>query len=81
MSTTVEQMVEWFHKNYEDPVESQPVDSGEFVWLVPKCDTREELEDNFPNVDEDLITQAVEKIEEDGTYEWVSLKDLEDFTK
>ena len=77
----VQEMVGWFHKNYEDPVESQPVEGGEFVWLVRKCDAREELEDNFPDNHESLIDLAVEEIEKDGTTEWVSIKELEDFTK
>jgi hypothetical protein len=75
-------MVEWFQQNYEDPVESQPVDSGDFVWLVSKCDAREELDENFPNVPEDLIEKAVDQIEEDGTTEWVSIREMnESFTR
>lgn len=74
-------MIEWFHIHYEDPVESQPVEGGEYFWLVRKCDAREELEENFPEAADHLIDAAVIEIENDGGYEWVSLEDLKNFSK
>jgi hypothetical protein len=76
----VDHMVEWFGRHYEDPVESQPIEGGEYVWLVRQCDAREELQDHFEKVSEGLIDLAVEKIEYDGTTEWVSLKEIDEFT-
>lgn len=70
-------MVAWFRANYEDPVESMPFDEGEYVWLVPPRDAREELEDQFPQEDCGLIDKAVAEIENDG-FEWVKLEDLKD---
>lgn len=78
--TIVNHMVEWFRRHYEDPVESQPIEGGEYVWLVRQCDAREELQDHFEKVSEGLIDLAVEKIEYDGTTEWVSLKEIDEFT-
>lgn len=80
-TATVEEMVEWFLKNYEDPVHSLPVDGGEYVWIVDgPYDAREELEDHFPKADPADIDAAVKTVEED-CWEWVKLSDWDDFEK
>ncbi|MGU9963888.1 MAG: hypothetical protein ACNYPD_07300 [Candidatus Halichondribacter symbioticus] len=67
-------MVEWFHKNYEDPNNELPYDKdGEygFAWVYGgPCDASEELQDNFPDEDYDIIEAAVEKIQSDGMVAW-----------
>lgn len=70
----IEAMVEWFHENYEDPAQETPYISAEggyqYIWGGP-YDAREELEDAFSGeADEDLIVEAVRRVERSGTREW-----------
>ena len=77
----VDYMVDWFLARYEDPVHSQPWDEGEYVWLVPSYDAREELEERFPKAPAYRIERAVARCEEEGGPEWVKVADLKDFEK
>ncbi len=67
-------MVEWFHENFEDPQNSLSYDKDDeygYVWLRGgPCDASDELQENFPNEDYDIIEAAVEKIEDGGTLVW-----------
>ena len=68
----VDLMVQWFFRNFEDPVEYTPWDEGEyvFIWGGPFY-AREELEDVFGAVvTPQALERAVNKIEEDGGTEW-----------
>jgi hypothetical protein len=68
----IEQMINWFGMNYENPAEMTPYESREggyiYIWGGPFY-AREELETYFPNISEILIEQATEIIEHEGT-EW-----------
>lgn len=69
---TVDDLVEWFLENYKDPVHGVPVDSGEYIYVLGgPYHADEELFEQFRDVDEKDITAAVEKIESDGTINWV----------
>lgn len=69
---TVDSIAEWFFENYKDPVEGVPSDDGEYVYVYGgPYQANEELFEHFPDVDENVINAAVEKIEEDGTFDWV----------
>jgi hypothetical protein len=68
----VDVMVQWFFRNFEDPVQNMPWDEGDyvFIWGGPFY-AREELEDVFGAVaTPQAIKQAVDKIEEDGGPQW-----------
>ena len=70
----VDLMVQWFFRNFEDPVENTPWEEGEyvfiFIWGGPFY-AQEELEDAFGAVaTPQAIKQAVDKIEEDGGPQW-----------
>lgn len=72
-------MVRWFFDNYEDPVHTQPVDGGVFVWLVEECHADSELSDIFGGaVADEAIEKAVQEIEHEG-WEWVRIADLRAF--
>ncbi len=70
----IDAMVEWFHKNYEDPNNELPYDKDDeygFAWVYGgPCDAREELQDNFPDESEEIIEAAVKKIQSDGMVAW-----------
>ena len=75
----IDSLVEWFHQNYEDPVNHLPYISSEggYQWIFgPPCDAREALSENFPEEPEEIILAAVKKIESDGIVDWVSLASL-----
>lgn len=71
---TVENLVKWFFENYKDPEDGVPWDGEDkkyvYVYGGP-YHADEELFDNFPDADEAVINAAVEKIESDGTLDWV----------
>jgi hypothetical protein len=69
---SIDDIVKWFFENYQDPVHGVPVESGEYIYVLGgPYHADEELFEQFPDVDEDIINAAVEKIESDGTFNWV----------
>ena len=78
---SVELMVAWFYKNYEDPVHSMPWAEGEYVWLVQQRDATEELSEMFGDVvSHDWIEAAAEIVETECS-EWVKISDLDEMDK
>ena len=78
----VEALVEWFHSKYEDPANRLPHESreGGYQWIYGgPYDAREELQEQFPNEDEDIIDAVVEEIETDGLLEWAPVSSPEDY--
>ena len=72
----INSLVEWFHQNYDDPVNHLPHISSEggYQWIFgPPCEAYDALSENFPEEPEEIILAAVKEIESDGLYEWVSL--------
>jgi len=69
----VEAMVEWFRDNFEDPAEETPYEGAEggyiYIWGGP-YDAREELEDAFPEADEEAIRLAVDEVQSGGLFDW-----------
>lgn len=69
MRKTVEELVEWFFENYEDPANGVPYESAEggyqYVFGGP-YDAREALESRFPNVSPGVLSRAVEIIQDKG---------------
>lgn len=71
----IEEMIEWFHQNYEDPANRVPYESAEggYQWIYGGPETPEEaLGDSFSSVyRHELIEQAARKITNDsGIYDW-----------
>lgn len=71
----IEEMMEWFHQNYEDPANRVPYESAEggYQWIYGGPETPEgALGDNFGSVYRgNLIEQAATKITDDsGIYDW-----------
>ncbi|MCS6624948.1 hypothetical protein N0B44_18705 [Roseibacterium beibuensis] len=68
----IRRMVEWFHENFEDPANSMPYVSAEggYQWVEGPYHARDELHDEFPAEDEDIIEAAAREIESDGIVDW-----------
>jgi len=71
------ELVTWFFANYEDPVHNMPWDEGEYVFIVPERDAREELEEHFPKEDEHVLDLAINEIGNHG-WQWVKISDLDE---
>lgn len=73
-SRMVEQLVEWFRQYHEDPANETPYNGREGGYLYihgGPYSAEEELRDNFEDiVSEEAIMEAVDEIQEDGTWEW-----------
>lgn len=73
MDPTSEDLVRWFFENYEDPANGVPYDGSEggyqYVFGGP-FDPREVLHEEFPNVNDETILHAAERIYGLG-FEWV----------
>ena len=71
----IDEMIGWFHENFEDPQMELPYDKElGFLWLYGgPFDASDVLQDNFPDEDYDIIEVAVEAIEFDGTNEWAPI--------
>ena len=73
-SRMVEMLVEWFRQYYEDPANETPYNGREGGYLYfygGPYSAEYELCENFEDiVQEEAITEAVDIIQEDGTWEW-----------
>lgn len=70
---SVDQMVDWFFDNYEDPAGGVPFDSGEGGYqyvLGGPFDAHDVLSDQFSDASAEDIDEAVRLIESEA-YEWV----------
>lgn len=69
----IEAMKDWFLENFEDPAQNTPHDSGEggyqYIWGGP-YDASDEISSAFPDAEEDEIEEAVDAVQDDGTYDW-----------
>ena len=74
-----ELMVQWFHRNFEDPAErtSYVTAEGGYLWNHGgPHDAREQLFDMFGSmVSEKLIEEVAEEVEADGITDWASARD------
>lgn len=69
----VEQLVEWFFENYEDPANGVPYESAEggYQYIAGgPYDPQEELSEHFPDASPALIEEALKRIHPLG-FEWV----------
>lgn len=69
----VEEAVDWFRSNYEDPAQRTSYNSreGGYLWdHGGPFDARDEIASEFPDLPEAILDAAVAKVEEDGITEW-----------
>lgn len=65
-----------FTDTFSDPVESQPVDQGEYVWTVREWSTEDAIEHLFPSIEPRTFTELANKLNSESS-SWVMTKDLE----
>lgn len=56
----VEELVQEFFQNFEDPANSLPVDGGEYVWIVQQWPTEDAVYELFPELEESVYEQLVD---------------------
>lgn len=56
----MEDLVKQFFQNFENPVNSLPVDGGEYVWIVEEWDTEQAVFELFPDLLESVSDQLVD---------------------
>lgn len=78
----IESIVGWFFENYEDPAMRTPYESKEggyqWIWGGP-YDASEVVGENFLDVPEDILEEAVAEIQSDGLYEWAPIPSEGDY--
>jgi len=79
-----EEILHWFHSNYEDPVEIGPYESAEggyqYIWGGP-CDAREEIESNYGGIaPQKLIDKIVDELN-DISFEWSGVPSDDDLNE
>ncbi|MFZ5780405.1 MAG: hypothetical protein ACOY4R_09435 [Pseudomonadota bacterium] len=72
----------WFYTYFEDPANETPYESAEggyqYIWGGP-YDARDELNDEFDGiVPEEVIEDAVKRVEQEGTIEWAPSRNHSD---
>ena len=75
-TATIADYVTLFTDTFSDPVESQPVDQGEYVWTVREWTTEDAIGHLFPTIDPGTFTELANKLNSES-YSWVMTKDLE----
>ena len=77
---TVEDMIGWFHENYETPANAGLLydsEEGEYVWFDRRPYYVDDvLWEQFDTSLESVITEATETIESDGGTEWAARSDV-----
>lgn len=71
----VEGLVQQFFRTFEDPANSLPVDSGEYVWIVTEWSTEEAVDELFFEVQDDIRTKLVDYLNGLG-WSWVLSDDV-----
>ncbi|WP_137126417.1 hypothetical protein [Roseomonas sp. HF4] len=69
----IQAMVDWFFENFEDPAHRTPYETAEggyiWIWGGP-YDAADEIGSNFSEEDQELIDEAVERVQHDGIFDW-----------
>ena len=65
-----------FADTFSDPVESQPMDQGEYFWTVREWTTEDALEHLFPSIEESTFRELANKLNFECT-SWVMRADLD----
>ncbi len=75
----MEKLVQEFFQTFEDPVNSLPVDSGEYVWIVEQRETEDAVDYLFPELEEEIFRRLVDYLNSES-YVWVSSAEIGLFT-
>lgn len=80
--TRIQEMVDWFFENFEDPAVRTPYESAEggyiWIWGGPYS-AADEIGSNFSDEDQDLIDAAVKRVERDGIVDWAPTEGPDDY--
>lgn len=70
--SAIDQMVEWFGEQFEDPANQTPYEEGEYFYVFGgPFDANDVLSDQFgTEYKEEWIEAAIEKVQASGTFEW-----------
>lgn len=74
----IEDMVATFLQKFENPVNSLPVDGGEYVWIVDQWETDDAVRHLFEDVEESVFEALCDGLNEISN-EWVRLSDWDEF--
>jgi hypothetical protein len=78
----IQEMVDWFFENYEDPAVRTPYESAEggyiWIWGGPYS-AADEIGSNFSDEEQDLIDAAVKRVERDGIVDWAPTEGPDDY--
>lgn len=72
----IQQMVDWFFENFQDPANSLPYESAEggYIWIDGgPYDASEQIGNHFSGEPQGLIDAAVERVQRDGIYDWAQI--------
>lgn len=78
----IQEMVDWFFENFQDPANSLPYESAEggYIWIDGgPYDANEQIGDNFSGEDQALIDAAVERVQSDGLFDWARIPGSENY--
>lgn len=75
-TAAISDYVTLFIDTFSDPVESQPVDQGEYVWTVREWSTEDAIEHLFPSIEPRTFTDLANKLNSESS-SWVMTTDLE----
>jgi len=79
--TQIDIMRNWFHANYEDPVENSPYESAEggylYIWGGP-YDPEEELQNEFSGLVPDEVIEELANEFRDISWEWTGHPEYEE---
>lgn len=75
-TAAISNYVTLFTDTFSDPVESQPVNQGEYVWTVREWSTEDAIEHLFPSIEPRTFTELANKLNSESS-SWVMTKDLE----
>lgn len=78
LATEVGDMIGTFFQHFENPVESLPVDEGEYVWIVDQWDTGDAVADLFDELEPTVFERICDYLNEISG-EWVRKADWDDF--
>jgi len=71
----VEDLKQRFERQFQDPVHSQPVDGGEYVWTVPRWSTEDGVTHIFGDLEPAVYEALVDALNQESPY-WVYAEDL-----
>lgn len=82
LEARVDALTDWFFQRYEDPAQHTPYITAEggYQWIRGgPFDARDVLNGSFPDENEQILSAAVDRIEESGLTEWAPVPGPDDY--